>query len=278
MNNKIGFMQGRLSDQIDGKIQFFPWNDWEKEFIVAASIGIHLMEWTLDHERIYENPLLTIEGRKLIKKLCNRFHISIPSLTGDCFMHAPFWKCEHNEKNHLKTLFLEICEVSAIIGISKIVVPLVDNGRIQSNEQEDEFLEFLLINSIFFKKLRIQIIFESDYNPTELKRFIKMLPKETFGINYDIGNSASLGFNPIEEFSSYGERVKNVHVKDRLLGGTTVPLNKGAAKFRTVFRELEKVKYNGNYILQTARAINGDHARVLSDYKNMTNLWIENNY
>ena len=271
-------MQGRLSDQIDGRIQFFPWNDWEKEFFVAASIGIHLMEWTLDHERIYENPLLTIEGRNLIKKLCNRFHISIPSLTGDCFMHAPFWKCEHNEKNHLKTLFLEICEVSAIIGISKIVVPLVDNGRIQTNEQEDEFLDFLLMNTILFKKLRIQIIFESDHNPPELKRFIKLLPKETFGINYDIGNSASLGFNPIEEFSSYGERIKNVHVKDRLLGGTTVPLNKGAAKFRTVFRELEKVKYNGNYILQTARAIKGDHARVLSDYKNMTNLWIENNY
>lgn len=269
-------MQGRLCDQVDGKIQCFPWKDWEKEFIVAGSIGVHLMEWTLDLERVYENPILTVDGQKKIKNLCAEFGINIPSLTGDCFMHAPFWKCARSKKNELKSLFLEICQASAIVGVRKIVVPLVDNGRLESNEQEDELLDFLLLNSKTFNKLGIQIIFESDFNPAELNQFIQKLPTESFGINYDIGNSASLGFNPLEEFTAYGKRVLNVHVKDRLLGGTTVPLNKGAAKFVTVFEQLAKINYSGNFILQTARAMKGEHARVLSEYISMTNMWIEN--
>ena len=33
--NNIGFMQGRLSNLIDNKIQSFPWNNWENEFKIA---------------------------------------------------------------------------------------------------------------------------------------------------------------------------------------------------------------------------------------------------
>ena len=46
---QIGFMQGRLSEVVDGKIQAFPWRGWQEEFRQARKIGIGLMEWTLDH-------------------------------------------------------------------------------------------------------------------------------------------------------------------------------------------------------------------------------------
>jgi L-ribulose-5-phosphate 3-epimerase len=65
----------------------------------------------------------------------------------------------------------------------------------------------------------LQVIFECDFTPVEMARFIARLPAEWFGINYDIGNSAALGFNPTEEFAAYGARVVNVHIKDRVLGG-----------------------------------------------------------
>ena len=53
----IGFMQGRLCDQLEAKIQAFPWQDWEIEFIQAAKIQLPVMEWTLDQVKLYENPL-----------------------------------------------------------------------------------------------------------------------------------------------------------------------------------------------------------------------------
>ena len=42
MNQKIGFMQGRLSPLIGGKIQSFPWDNWECEFAIAESIDIKI--------------------------------------------------------------------------------------------------------------------------------------------------------------------------------------------------------------------------------------------
>jgi hexulose-6-phosphate isomerase len=40
INSRIGFMQGRLSPMIDGRIQSFPWDYWENEFSLAKEIGI----------------------------------------------------------------------------------------------------------------------------------------------------------------------------------------------------------------------------------------------
>ena len=71
---------------------------------------------------------------------------------------------------------------------------------------------------------------------------------------------AAAGFDPAEEIEAYGHRILSVHVKDRVLGGSTVPLGSGNADFEAVFAALGRVRYVGNYILQTARATDGDHA------------------
>lgn len=267
-------MQGRLCDLVDGKIQAFPWREWKKEFSAAAEIELKLMEWTLDQERLYENPLMTAEGQEEIRKLCRLFEITIPSLTGDCFMQAPFWKADSKARSDLQLDFLEICRACAKVGIRMIVVPLVDNGRIETVEQENALVDFLLAQQKFLTKHQLQVIFESDFPPKVLERFIGRLPMGQFGINYDIGNSASLGFNPSEEFDSFGTRVLNVHVKDRVLGGTTVPLMTGNADFDAVFAALAKYNYQGNFILQTARCDQGNHSIVLSNYRDLTQQWI----
>ena len=82
MNGRIGFMQGRLSPLVNGFIQAFPWDNWQKEFVLASSLGIDAMEWTLDQERLYENPLLTTAGQKKIGDLCKQHSITIPSISG----------------------------------------------------------------------------------------------------------------------------------------------------------------------------------------------------
>jgi hexulose-6-phosphate isomerase len=97
-------------------------------------------------------------------------------------------------------------------------------------------------------------------------------------VNYDTGNSAALGFDPVEEFAAYGPRVLNVHIKDRVFGGNTVPLKTGATKFPIVFAELAKIGYSGNLILQTARAMDNGHAKVLEDYRDMTIEWVRDSF
>ena len=89
-----------------------------------------------------------------------------------------------------------------------------------------------------------------------------------------MGNSAALGYDIAEELAAFGDRIHNVHVKDRLLGGTTVPLGTGAAELSRVVQSLVHMGYAGNYIMQTARAADGDHARALASYKEMIAGWL----
>ena len=271
-------MQGRLSPLVDDRIQAFPWDNWQREIGVASQLGFRVMEWTIDQERLYENPLLTASGQAEILDLCRGCGVSIPSLTGDCFMQAPFWKAGSEERRSLEEDFLAVGEACAAVGISMIVVPLVDNGRVENPAQEDALVDFLERHAAFLASHGLRVVFESDRDPEALAGFIARLDPSQFGINYDIGNSAALGFDPRLEIGAYGDRILNVHVKDRLRGGPTVPLGEGHADFDTTFSALRLADYGGYYILQTARAVDDDHARVLCRYRDMTADWVSRAY
>ena len=261
----LGYMQGRLSPLIDGKIQAFPLLHWEAEFVIAKDNEWCLMEWTLDHEKLSENPFVTKEGRMEIRALCEKNGVSIPSVTGDCFMQAPFFKAQGDEQTNLLDELRLVISSCGELGVKYVVFPLVDNGSIETKEQEAGLIGGLNTIIPLLEECQVQIVFESDFNSSDLKRFIEKLDSRYFGINYDVGNSAALGYDHKKEISVYGQHIKNVHVKDRVLGGTTVPLGRGAADFPGVLRELEKIGYKGNYIFQTARAEDDDHAKMLNE-------------
>ena len=267
-------MQGRLSSLVDGRIQAFPHDEWASEFRIAEAIGIGLLEWTLDSDRLDENPLMSVSGRAMIKDLCGLHGVSVPSLTGDCFMQAPFWKADGGLRRELQHQLMDVLEAARALGVAIVVIPLVDDGRIGSREEEEILVGFLSEQASDLLGPDLMIVFESDLPPGPLAAFIERFDVDTFGLNYDIGNSASLGFDPEQEFFAYGDRVANVHVKDRSLGGTTVPLGDGDADFDMVFGSLAAVGYSGNYILQTARDVAGDHRSAIARYRDMTEDWI----
>ena len=274
---KLGFMQGRLCDRIDGKIQAFPWRDWESEFPLAQALGLGLMEWTLDQERLHENPLMTAAGRTRIRELSARHGVRVPSLTGDCFMQSPFYKVDGVVREALLADLRAVIDASKQVGIRYVLMPLVDNGSLQTVEHETALLAGLLPLRQQLVGAGMKILFESDFGPAQLKEFIERLPQDAFGINFDIGNSAARGFDAHEEIGSYGQRIDNVHVKDRKLHGTTVPLGSGNADFVAVFSALRKASYAGHFILQTARADDNDHAGALAGYRDITRTWWSQN-
>ena len=274
MFDRIGFMQGRFSPLVEGRIQAFPWTCWQEEFPAAQPNGFALMEWTLDQDRLHDNPLLTAAGQAEISQLRHKHGLQVASLTGDCFMQSPFWKANVAQRTQLLQVFRAVARACSAVGIGMMVLPLVDNGRLETRAQEDLLVSLLQTEAALLKELRVKVVFESDFVPDELARFMERLSPDFFGVNYDIGNSASLGMNPGEEISAYGQRIVNVHIKDRVLGGTTVPLGTGNADFEAVFSALARVRYSGNYILQTARASDGDHAGALRRYRDMAAAWI----
>lgn len=269
--SRIGFMQGRLSPMIDGRIQSFPWSCWEDEFLLAEKIDIRLMEWTIDSKKIERNPIFLDDGRDRIAELSRSRNVSIPSVTSDYFMENPPWVSKSVEVNRIHRNTIAGMK---IMGSKVLVIPLVDNSSLLNDEIELKFLEFMTNMESDLRENDIKIAIESDFQPTNLANFISKLDPELVGINYDIGNSASLGFSPFEELSLYGDRIINVHVKDRILGGTTVPLGTGNADLPGTVQLLEQIGYKGNYILQTARAEDEKHSEAIVKYSNMVKEWL----
>ncbi|MBT7900226.1 MAG: sugar phosphate isomerase/epimerase, partial [Candidatus Marinimicrobia bacterium] len=111
------------------------------------------------------------------------------------------------------------------------------------------------INKIIpdIEKRGINLSLETDLNP---KKFVELLDKfdsKRITVNYDIGNSASLGFDPIEELNAYGDKITDIHIKDRMLGEGPVMLGKGNADFQLFFKKLKEFNYKGPFIMQAYR-------------------------
>tara|TARA_B100000965_G_C19572440_1_gene749738 strand:- start:1154 stop:2044 length:891 start_codon:yes stop_codon:yes gene_type:complete len=263
-NNKIGFMQGRLSPVIKKRIQIFPDKNWKNEFKIASKIGFSLMEWTIDTETLKNNPLFYKGKLKEILSLKKKYNFRIESLTLDYLMENPIWK-KYEKKIFLN--FKKIIENSGKIGIKNLIVPLVDNGSIKSNKELKNLYKICKSIEKLLIKNKQRVLFEIDLSPNKVKNFISKFNKKLFGINYDLGNSASLNFNVSEEFKFYSNYIFNIHIKDRKLFGNTVELGKGNVNFKKFFSELNKTKYKGNFILQTARSKSNNHAKDLKRYK-----------
>ena len=269
---KVGVMQGRLSPMINNRIQQFPWDSWPNEFVLASKIDIKLIEWTIDTFKFDKNPLINLNQWEEINLIMEKNSISIPSVTCDYFMENPPWKTDLKlVKEGISSILQGMRNIKSKI----LVIPLVDNSSLPDSSSVKIIQKLFtdLIPEITQNKL--QIAFECDLNPKKLSEFIGKFDRNYFGINYDIGNSSSLGFNPTEEFKAYGSRIINVHVKDRKLNGATVPLGEGDADFLGIFRLLHEENYQGNLILQTARSKEGKDSEVLVKYKNLVEEWWE---
>ncbi len=242
---KIGFMQGRLSPIYKNKIQSFPWKNWKNEIRIAKSNNFKKMEWTLDYPRLKDNPILK-NTDKTINFLKKNF-LEVDSVTCDFFMQKPFFKKNNNTKD-----IYHVLNKLQNTQIRKIIIPLVDNSSLEKINNINNIVKiFIEINNDTKKKFIF--LFESDFSPSKLKKFIKFFPKKNFGINYDSGNSASLGYDVFKEFKSYAKYIKNIHLKDRLHKGKTIRFGKGKTDFKLLFKLIKKIKYNENLILQSAR-------------------------
>ena len=257
MIKKIGFMQGRLvNSEKKNSIQYFPEKNWPVELKTAKKINFKIMEWTINNENIKKNPLYNSE-LKYLKKMIKKYKIKIPSVTNDYFMQKPFFK-----KRNIKTKDKILDKLKKIIlngnkiGIKYHIYPLVDNGSINSLNEENILIKEIKKLSKLLKK-NSQILFETDYKPEKVIRFMRKFNNKKVGINYDTGNSAGLGYD-FEDEIKYFKYVKNIHIKDRVLNGKTVRLGKGNWDYKKFFK-LIKNKYKGNFILQTARSLNNKH-------------------
>ncbi len=147
------------------------------------------------------------------------------------------------------------------LGINRMVVPFVDASRIETDAEFDGVIENLKKILVMAERTGIEIHLETSLPPVRFALLLDSLPHPMLKANYDFGNSSSFGYKPREEFTAYGKRIGSVHIKDRLLGGSTVAPGTGHADFIGLAECLNMVGYSGDFILQVARGVSGDEVK-----------------
>jgi L-ribulose-5-phosphate 3-epimerase len=252
LTKQIGIMQGRLSPRIDGKIQAYPAKTWQKEFEIAQEIGYAAIEWIVE-KPLEVNALMSKSGMQQIKEIILKTGVRIDFICADIFMEQPLIRMSQEireeNKEHLKNILVSAKEVGAI----GVEIPFVDASSIKSESEINELISCMQEAFKLAEEIGMKISLETDLNPTSFKELLDRINLNHVQANYDIGNSASLGFDPIEEINAIGKRILNVHVKDRKLGSTTVPLGTGDADIKLSLSKLSEINYLGGITIQAAR-------------------------
>ena len=250
---KIGIMQGRLSEMYENKIQSFPSQSWKEEFKIASNCEFKIIEWIFDE--IQPNPILTDEGIIEINQLMEKNNISINAICADYFMTKKlFNESEIELEKNIEVLKKLILQASRL-EISIIEIPLVDSSSLKNNQNKEEIKNNLEKIISIAEGNNVTIVLETDLNPQNFEEFLKKFEHKSIMANYDSGNSTSLGYDVKEELIILKKWIKNVHVKDRIFGGGTVPLGEGHTNFEEFFSTLSKINYSEDIIIQGARQL-----------------------
>ena len=254
---KIGVMQGRLLPKYQGRYQAHPIGYWEDEFEIAASLGVDLIEFILDYNDYEENPLMSASGCKKIKDIVNQSGVKVKTVCADYFMDAPLHSTDLNVATLSAAVLRELIINSRTIGVTDIVLPLVDHSSVRDLESQDLFIRAIEPFFSYLDEQNMNLNLETDLDPTAFKNLLNQIDSDRVTVNYDTGNSAGLGYDPEQEFAAYGDRITDIHIKDRVKNGFSVCLGQGSADFTKIFKCVQNYGYSGPFIMQAFRDDDG---------------------
>jgi len=268
-------MQGRLLPPQGGMFQSFPRDNWTTEFAYAALAGITSIEWIYDVYGEDVNPISTEIGLNEVMNLSQQHGVAVLSLCADYFMDRPLIRATPLEKKERIDRLVWLASRCNHVGISRIVLPFVDNSSIR-NEQELLDVAETLCNLVpVADQTGVEIHLETSLEPHAFAMLLAKVPFKHFRVNYDCGNSASLGYKIEDELAAYGERIGSVHIKDRVLGGGTVPLGEGDADIPGVMDGLKRLGYTGDFVLQVARSTPGQEVDWARNNRNLLQAYLQ---
>jgi hexulose-6-phosphate isomerase len=272
---RIGIMEGRLSPPVGPAIQAFPARHWADEFPAAEAAGLYCIEWIYDVDGDDVNPICSEEGAARFKELQARHHVVVESLCADYFMPQPLLKGPEADRRARRGKLLWLLRRAAQLGISRVVLPFVDASKIEDAAQ-GRALAALLGGVIAEAGSDIpEIHLETSLPPGQFAWLLDEINQPSVKVNYDSGNSSSLGYDADEEFAAYAPHIGSVHIKDRVRGGGTVPLGQGDADFPKLLRNLAAMDYKGPVILQVARSEPGCETEWAIHNRRIVEGWFE---
>ena len=240
-------MQGRLSRQDPRGYQTFPSETWQAEFNVAATLNLNHIEWVIETFHIMTNPLIC--SPEQIEAVARNSGVAVISACADFLMDLPLRPLDRRTWSILTT----VLEHASSLGVEVLVIPCVDNSSLLIKENLENLESSLPRMLRLAERNSIQLALETDLPPQDFSVLLEKFQTPFLTVNYDSGNSASLGYRFKEEMENYGARISDFHIKDRVAFGPSVPLGSGDAPLSSVISHLKREASGSIVTLQAAR-------------------------
>ena|SRR3989344_283331 len=256
---KIGTMQGRLTPTKSRGAQFFPSENWQKEFEIGKSVGIDFFDMVLDKQSFDTHPLLSQGGIVKIKKVSSR--TSVPAKV--VCVHLLVEKTIGSDKDCDSKTLKKIMISGRNCGANIVELPLLEKSSLAGKNVWETAHQIIMDCLPIIEKTNSSLAIESDLETSKLIEFIKTFRSKKIGVVYDMGNSAALNRNPRQEITELGKLIFNVHIKDRLLNGPSVFLGSGNTNFEKVFETIAEIGYLGDFVLEAKRGNDNEEVKTI---------------
>jgi hexulose-6-phosphate isomerase len=247
---RIGIMQGRLSPRPAGKLQAFPWNSYSAEFEIAARLGFASIEWIFEAERFEQNPIWTEQGRSQICELTARTGVLVRSVCADYFMERRLAGEPDAALAENRDVLAELIVAARGVGAERILIPLLESSAPSSSELKREVVASLRSVAPIAERQGITLGLELEIPGRDYAALIRNVASPNVRAYYDTGNSTAQGLDIAVDVEPLLPLLHAVHVKDRLVGGGSTPLGRGAANFGGFFKALARAGFSGDFVLQ----------------------------
>jgi len=225
---------------------------WETAFATAARIGYDGLELEIgaNHE---ETLLWSDEGRLKLAEIVKASGIEIASFcAGVCWAISPA-SPDPAVRERIGRILTSACTYAAQLGVQWILVPVTPG-----EENEDHgvatarWIEGMAAVAPLAADLGVVLCLENvgrgvGKSAGELAYMVDSIASPGVGVYYDMGNAVAFGNDPVQEIRDLGNRIGEVHVKDRngdLLGEGVVPIADCLAALR-------EIGYDGYLVLET---------------------------
>ncbi len=217
---RIGVMQGRLLPKYMGRYQAHPLGYWQEEFALAKGLGLEFIEFILDHNDAEMNPLMSEEGVRQIKALSDETGVRVISICADYFMEAPLSSPSPDVSVRSVEVLRRLTQnAGRFLGVRDIVIPCVDQSSLKDDEEIERFAGKVLPLAGLAAGQRSALLSRNGPSAAPFADLLARWVRMFFTVNYDTGNSASLGYDVREEFAAYGKRITDVHSRTACVAG-----------------------------------------------------------
>lgn len=247
---RIGVMQGRLSPRPESRLQAFPHQTWPDEFAQAKRVGFSYLEWIYEAERAEENPIASSAGRAAIRACAAASGLPVGSVCADYFMiHRLAGGTAHERSEHAAALS-ELVRWTRELGATRILLPLLETSALSTPEQVRQATESIQSVCPALEAYDVTLGLEMEIPGEEYAKVIRGIGHSHVRAYYDTGNSTAQGLDIASDILPLLPLLEAVHMKDRVVGGTSQPFGRGAANFKGFFAVLAGAGYVGDFLTQ----------------------------